>query len=124
MEKTARNVTATWRRSWSSFMGTIPDNKTLTGTWKNGQIILDETADWPEGCRVVVTPEQAQETHGMTEEEQSNTPEAIARWLAEFDAIPPWQMTAEEEAEWQAARQAVKDYTIAKMNQRFSGHGL
>ena len=48
----------------------------------------------------------------MTEEEQSNDPEAIARWLAEFDAIPPWQMTAAEEAEWQAARQSVKDYTI------------
>jgi hypothetical protein len=46
-------------------------------------------------------------------------PRTIARWLAEFDAIPPWQMTAEEEAEWQAARQAVKDYTIAKMRERY-----
>ncbi len=47
----------------------------------------------------------------MTEEEQSNDPEAIARWLAAFDAIPPWQMTAAEEAEWQAApvRQGVHD---------------
>jgi len=54
----------------------------------------------------------------MSEEEQSNDPEAIARWLAEFDAIPPWQMTAEEEAEWQAARQAVKEYTILRMRAR------
>jgi hypothetical protein len=104
-------------------MNTIPDNKTLTGTWKNGQILLDGPADWPEGCRVVVTQEESSEVYGMTEEEQSDDPEAIARWLAAFDAIPPWQISAEEEAEWLAARQAVKDYTIAKMNERFSKEG-
>jgi hypothetical protein len=32
-------------------------------------------------------------------------------------------MTAEEEAEWQAARQAIKDYTIAKMQKRSSEEG-
>jgi hypothetical protein len=32
-------------------------------------------------------------------------------------------MSAAEEAEWQAARQAVKDYTIAKMNERSSEEG-
>jgi hypothetical protein len=101
-------------------MNTISDQKTLTGTWKDGQILLDEPVDWPEGCRVVVAPAEPSEVHGMVEEEQSDDPEAIAKWLAEFDAIPPWQMSAEEEAEWQAARQAVKDYTIAKMNERFS----
>ncbi len=29
---------------------------TLTGTWKNGQVVLDGPADWPEGCRVIVEP--------------------------------------------------------------------
>jgi hypothetical protein len=104
-------------------MDTIPDNKTLTGTWKNGQVLLDEPVDWPEGCRVIVAPEGSSEVYGMTEEEQSDDPEAIARWVAAFDAISPWQMSAEEEAEWQAARQAVKDYTIARMNERFSEGG-
>jgi hypothetical protein len=97
-------------------MNTIPDNKTLTGTWKDGQVLLDETADWPEGCRIVVIPEESPEVYGMPEEEQSDDPEAIARWLAAFDAIPPWQMSTEEEAEWQA----VKDDTIAKMNERLA----
>ena len=92
----------------------------LTGTWKDGQILLDKPADWPEGCRVVLTPGEFPEgVYGMTEEAQSNDPEAIARWLAEFDAIPPWQMTVAEEADWLATRQAVKDYTIAKMQERF-----
>ena len=99
-------------------MSTVADDKPLTGTWKNGQVVLDEPADWLEGCRVVVTPGKSPEVHGMPEEKQSNEPEAIARWLAEFDAIPSWQMTAQEEAEWQAARQAVKDYTIAKTRER------
>jgi hypothetical protein len=100
-------------------MKTVRDNKPLTGTWRNGRILLDQPADWPEGCRVVVTPgESPEEIHGMTEEEQSDDPEVIARWVAEFDAIPPWQMTDEEETNWQADRRVVRDYTIAKMQER------
>jgi hypothetical protein len=37
-------------------MRTIPDNKVRTGTWRNGQIVLDEPADWPVGCKLQVTP--------------------------------------------------------------------
>ena len=52
-------------------MSTVADDKPLTGTWKGGQIVLDEPADWPEGCRVVVTPQEGQreEWLGITEEE-------------------------------------------------------
>ncbi len=42
-------------------MDTVADNKALTGTWKDGQVLLDEPADWPEGCRVVVTPGESPE---------------------------------------------------------------
>jgi hypothetical protein len=90
----------------------------IAGTWKNGQIVLDEPAPWPEGSRVAIEPAPCAADLGMTEDEQGDDPESIARWLADFDAIPPWQMTAEEEARWQADRQAMKDYTIAKMKQR------
>jgi hypothetical protein len=41
---------------------------------------------------------------GTCGDEQSNDPEAISRWLAAFDAIPPATMTSDEEAHWQAAR--------------------
>jgi hypothetical protein len=103
-------------------MNTPADDRTLTGTWRNGQIVLDGPADWPEGCRVVVTRGSHHEAYGMTEHEheQSDDPAAIARWLSEFDSIPPWQMTAEEEAEWRGARQAITDYTIANMQKRLS----
>lgn len=41
---------------------------------------------------------------GTTGDPQHNDPESIARWIAAADAIPPVQMTPEEEADWQAAR--------------------
>ena len=86
----------------------------IKGTLRNGHVILDGPTNLPDGCRVLVEPE-------VTEEEQSEDPESIARWLAEFDAIPPLQFTPEEEAQWQADRQAVKSYTLAKMKQRPAG---
>ena len=35
---------------------------------------------------------------GTAGDEQTNDPEAISRWVAAFDAIPPATMTVEEEA--------------------------
>lgn len=81
----------------------------LTGTIKNGHVVLDTPAVWPEGFRVQVKPLSAVE-FGMTEEEQGDDPESIARWIAAFNAIPPLEMTPEEEAEWSATHQAQKDY--------------
>ena len=69
--------------------------------WKNGQVVLEAPADWPEGRRLVVAEEPVDDDN-----DQPDDPETIARWLAEFEAIPPLEMTAEEEAEWQAARKA------------------
>ena len=49
---------------------------------------------------------------------ESNDPAAIARWIAEFQAIPPLEMAAEEEAEWLAARQAQRAFEIETFDQR------
>ena len=35
---------------------------------------------------------------GTVGDEQSDDPQAVARWVAAFDAIPPLQMTPDEEA--------------------------
>ncbi len=92
---------------------------TLTGTWKEGQIILDEQADWPDGCRVTVVPIPGQvETLGITEQQWPRTPEAIAEWLAWFDSIEPIEMTSEEEADWRGAMEAQKAYEIGKLEER------
>ena len=76
----------------------------IRATWRNEQIVPDEPVDWPEGCRLRVEPDHLSEMNGMSEEEQGDDPESIARWIAEFEAIPPMQMTPDEETEWQGAR--------------------
>lgn len=85
----------------------------IKATYRNGQFVPDEPVDWPEGKRVLVAPADPSQVTGMTDEEQPDDPETIARWIAEFDAIPPIQMTPEEEAQWQAARKAQKEFELA-----------
>jgi hypothetical protein len=91
----------------------------ITGTLMNGRIVLDESTDWPDGSRVIVLPVGARDLDVDSEVSQSNDPESIVRWLAEFDAIPPWEFTPEEEARWRGDREAVKRYTIEKMASRW-----
>ncbi|MBA4187699.1 MAG: hypothetical protein C0467_06730 [Planctomycetaceae bacterium] len=47
---------------------------------------------------------QVAEPTGTTGDEQLDDPEVVARWVAAFDAIPPLQMTTEEETAWKIAR--------------------
>jgi len=90
----------------------------IKGIVKNGQILFNEPMDWPDGTEVIVEPVAGEGTAGMTEEEQGDDPESVARWIEEFDAIPPLQMTPEEEAEWQAARQAQREFEKARFFER------
>ena len=80
--------------------------------WENGEVILKVRPDWPEGSRLTVAPVTA------NGEDQSDDAEAIARWIAEFDAIPPVEMTPAEEAEWHAARQAQRQLERARSTDR------
>jgi hypothetical protein len=62
----------------------------LKGTVKNGQVILDEPLDLPEGTRVEVLPvEPARLTWGLREEDWPTTPEGIAELVARIDQIEP-----------------------------------
>ena len=78
--------------------------------WKDGRVVFGESVDWPDGCELEVRPLMA--NRAEDDDGQPNDPEAIARWIAEFQSIPPLQMTAEEEAEWQAARQAQREFEL------------
>jgi hypothetical protein len=81
----------------------------VKGIVKNGYVILDNPADLPEGCRVLVEPIPEEEGFGIREEDWQDTPEAIAAWLRWYDSLEPFQMTPQEEAEWQAARRAQQE---------------
>ena len=89
----------------------------INGTVRNGHVVLDTPADWPEGSRVRVEPLPEAEVYGMCEEDWQDTPEAIAAWLAWYDSLEPLEMSPAEEAEWLAARQAQKAFEKARFNE-------
>lgn len=85
---------------------------TLTGTIKNGQVVLDRPADLPDDTRVIVMP-----GHTAGSDDGPMSPEEIDRVLAAMENIQPFEMTPEEEAEIEAGRQRRKEYTIAHMDE-------
>ena len=92
--------------------------KTIHAIWKNGQIIPTQPVDWPDGTNLSIEAVEQPEGSATEEDLLGNEPAAIARWIAAFDALPPMRMSEAEEAAWQAARREMKDYTIAKMQER------
>lgn len=60
----------------------------LKASWKNGEIVLEGRADWPEGCRLIVQEELPPGIILLTEDQQSNDPEAIQRWVDDVRTVP------------------------------------
>lgn len=95
----------------------------IRATWKSGKIVPDGPVDWPEGCRLVIEPDPEDSVSvGVREEGWSNSPEAIADWLAWYDSLEPLVFTPEEEADVTAWRRKVKEYTIARIQGGFEKH--
>ena len=88
---------------------------TVHAIWKSGHVVIDEAVDWPEGCQLDVRPAFERDS---LDDNESTDPTAIARWIAAFKAIPPIEMTEEEEAEWQAARHAQRDFELRTFEER------
>jgi hypothetical protein len=76
----------------------------VKATWINGQVVLEGPALWREGSRLLVSEDSLR-----SDDDREENAESIARWIAEFDAIEPLEMTAQEEADWQAAREAQRE---------------
>lgn len=81
----------------------------IKGIIQNGQVILQQPTDWPDGTEVTVTP--------AAEDDGPMTPEEIARTLAAMDKIEPFDMTDEERAAIEADRQARKEWEKAHFNE-------
>ena len=96
----------------------------VKGTYQNGQVILKECADWPEGTEVVVEPVALERNLGIRDEDWPTDAEGIARHLALMDRIEPLVMTPQEEADWEAARTAQEEHDLATSEEharRFEG---
>jgi len=92
--------------------------KTIHAIWKNGQIVPTQPIDWPDGTTLIIEPIEEPHPDESEEDLWSEDPASIARRIAFYEALPPLRMSASEEGQWQAARQEMKDYTIAKMQER------
>lgn len=92
--------------------------KAVEATVHNRRIEVPAPDDLPDGTkvRVDVTPVPAgnrlDDVVFMTEEEQSDDPGAIERWIAELEALPGITMTPEEEAAMLAWRKKEKEFNL------------
>ena len=93
---------------------------TIKATWKNGQVQLDRHADWPEGRRLVVTEDRLADVDFMTEDEQSDDPAEIERWIAELEALRALTMTAEQEAEMLESRKKAKEFNLEAVRRQMA----
>jgi hypothetical protein len=85
--------------------------------WKNGQIVPVEPIPWPEGSPLRI--EQDCENDDYSNDDlHGDTPESIARWIAEVKALPHWDMTPEEEAAWQEARREQRELEFKRSDSR------
>ena len=91
------------------------DKNAIPGTFRNGQIVLDEPAELPEGTRVTVLPLKADRpTLGMREEDWPTTPEGVAALLARMDEIEPGWLSPEDDHAWREALLAQKELEKAR----------
>ncbi|MCL4203842.1 MAG: hypothetical protein KJ000_15175 [Pirellulaceae bacterium] len=93
----------------------------ITGTKQGGHIILDRTADWPDGCRVLVEPLVTGESCGLTEEQWDDSPEAIAEWIEWYQSLQPLEISPEEQADEASWRRQIADHERIRENDRLKG---
>lgn len=74
----------------------------LKGTIQNGQVVLPQPADLPDGTEVTVLTHESSKTLGIPDAEWPTDPDGIAQLLARMDRVEPFDMTPAEEAEIQA----------------------
>src|SRR5579883_818635 len=106
----------TRRKRGMSVVGGIMN--AVTGVYSAGKITLDTSADWPDGCRVVIEPVANLPGWGLSEEEWQDTPEAVADWLRWYDTLEPLEFTAEEETDLAAWRRRVRERSAQPLADR------
>jgi hypothetical protein len=93
----------------------------IEATFKNGQIVPDGPTDWPEGCRLRIEPVTTEQVRATADSDEPETPEQIQEWLRWYHALEPLEFTPQEDADLAAWRQRMKEYDIAKSQQRIEG---
>jgi hypothetical protein len=95
---------------------------TFKATIHDGQLQFDHPLNLPEGAQVEVIVRVmplAPEERGLTLQDiESDSPEAIERWIAYMDSIPAPTMTDEEWETWQQRRREDREWEFAHAAER------
>ncbi len=86
------------------------------GVIRNGQVIVEEPINLPDGSEVTITGRPYGKFLGDEDNDRPPTPQEIAAALAAMEKVEPFDLTEEERAEAEAWAKKVKDYTIANMD--------
>ena len=93
--------------------------KILEATWVNGQVQLNGHPEWPEGLRLLVREAIRQEMEFLTEEEQSDDPQAIQQWIDELRSIPPVPEIPDPDGEREAWEETMRRFNIEAVRRQF-----
>jgi hypothetical protein len=99
------------------------------GVIQGGQVVVAEPIDLPDGSEVTILggednglPPAADEMAAidfMTEDEQSDDPEAVEQWVDDLRSIPPVPENPEKEAEWRAWDETMRQFNIEAVRKQF-----
>jgi hypothetical protein len=90
----------------------------IRGTIQDGKVVFAAPPQWPNGAEVDVELASGHERIGISEEQQGDDPESIARWLAWYDSLEPLILTAEDEERIRQARAEQKAFQLAHWEER------
>jgi hypothetical protein len=86
------------------------------GIIRNGQVIVGEPINLPDGSEVTITGHPHGKFIGEEDNDRPMTPEEITATLAAMEQVEPFDMTDQERAEADAWERKVNDYTIANLD--------
>lgn len=90
----------------------------ITGTVKNGLVVLDDASGFVDGSRVVVLSVDSATGIGLRESEWEDTPQAIADWIAWYDSLEPIETVESDEQAIAAFRQQQKQVGVSGFEER------
>jgi hypothetical protein len=83
------------------------------GIIRNGQVIVDEPINLPDGSEVTITGHFNGAPLAEKDDDRPPTPQEIAAALAAMEKVEPFVWTEEERSGWEAERQARKEWEKA-----------
>jgi hypothetical protein len=87
---------------------------TFKGVIQNGQVVLLQPANLPDGTEVEILPLGL---GAVADDEGPVTADEIARTLAAMENIEPFELTDQERASIESDRQARKDWEKTRFNE-------